>query len=151
MVVVFGFCLCLVFVGFSLVVMSGGLSPVGVPGLLIAMASLVAKHGFQAHGFQYSQLPGSRAQAQQLQHVGLVVLGHVGSSWIRYQTCVSCISRWILYHRVTRETQLQIFYNNFHYSFLPSTWCTFRMSHTQPKFFKIRCQAILSSISCHHL
>ena len=28
---------------------------------------------------------------------------HVGSSWTRDRTCVSCIGRWILYHRATRE------------------------------------------------
>ena len=31
------------------------------------------------------------------------VPGHVESSQTRDQTCVSCIGRWILYHRVTRE------------------------------------------------
>ena len=35
--------------------------------------------------------PGSRAQTQQLRHAGLVALRHVGSSWIRDQTC---LMRW---------------------------------------------------------
>ena len=43
-------------------------------------------------------LPGSGAQAQELWHTGLVALQHVGSSWIRDQTCVSFIGRQILYH-----------------------------------------------------
>ena len=33
---------------------------------------------------------------------------HVGSSWIRDRTCVSCTSRWIHYHWATREA-LEIF------------------------------------------
>ena len=35
--------------------------------------------------------------------MGLVALRHVGSSWIRDQTSVSCIGRQILYHWITRE------------------------------------------------
>ena len=42
--------------------------------------------------------PGSRAQAQQLQHLGLIAPWLVGSSWIRDRTYVSCIGRQILYH-----------------------------------------------------
>ena len=46
---------------------------------------------------------GSRAQAQYLWCMGLVVLRHVGSSWTRVWTCVLCIGRRILYHWATRE------------------------------------------------
>ena len=46
---------------------------------------------------------GSRAQAQQLWHRGLVAPWHVGSSWTRAQTCVPCIGRWILNHCATKE------------------------------------------------
>ena len=35
--------------------------------------------------------------------MGLIAPQHVGSSQTRGQTCVSCISRWILYHRASRE------------------------------------------------
>ena len=35
--------------------------------------------------------------------MGLVVLWHMGSSWIRDGTCVPCIGRWILKHCITRE------------------------------------------------
>ena len=48
-------------------------------------------------------LPGSRAQAQQLWRTDLEAPWHAGSSWIRDQTHVSCIGRWILYHWATRE------------------------------------------------
>ena len=57
----------------------------------------------EEHGLQWLQLPGSRAQAQQLWLMGLIALWHVGSSQIRDRTRVSCIGRGILYHRVTRE------------------------------------------------
>ena len=35
---------------------------------------------------------------------GLAAWRHVGSSWIRDSTCVSCIGRQILYHWPTRES-----------------------------------------------
>ena len=38
------------------------------------------------------------ARAQSLQHTGLVAPWHVGSSWIRDGTCVSCMGKQILYH-----------------------------------------------------
>ena len=47
---------------------------------------------------QQFQLLGSRAQAQQLWYMGLVVLSHVASSLAKDLTRVSCISRQILYH-----------------------------------------------------
>ena len=50
-------------------------------------------------------LPGFRAQAQYLWHMGLAARWHVGCSRIRDQTCISCISRWILYHWATWEAQ----------------------------------------------
>ena len=37
--------------------------------------------------------------------MGLVASQHVGSSWTRDQTHISCIGRWILYHSTTREAQ----------------------------------------------
>ena len=72
--------------------------------------SLVAVRGFslkqlllcRAQTLRHMDLvvvaPGSGAQAQYLWHTGLVDPWHVGSSWIRDGTCVSCIGRWILYH-----------------------------------------------------
>ena len=59
---------------------------------------LLQSTGFRVQRLQQLQLTGSRAWAQELWHAGLVALWHVGSSWIRDRTCVSCIGRWILYH-----------------------------------------------------
>ena len=79
-----------------------GLSLAAVHRLLIAVASLV-QHGLWTHGLQQLQLLGSRAQAQQLWHMGLVALWHVGSSHIREGTRVPCIGRQILSHWTMRE------------------------------------------------
>ena len=80
-----------------------GLLFVVVHGLLIAVASLVAEHRLQAHRLQQLWLAGSRAQAQQLWHTGLVVPWHAGSSRTRARTRVPCIGRRILNHCTTRE------------------------------------------------
>ena len=40
---------------------------------------------------------------QWLRCLGLTALQDIGSSWIRDQTLVSCIGRWILYHWATRD------------------------------------------------
>ena len=40
--------------------------------------------------------------------MGLVVTGHVGSSWTRDQNYVSCIARWILYPWTTSEALIII-------------------------------------------
>ena len=74
-----------------------------VSGLLTAVASLVANTGSRAPRFQQLWLLGSRAQAKELWCKGLAAPQHVGSSQIRDRTHVSCISRRILYNRVTRE------------------------------------------------
>lgn len=63
----------------------GGSSPVAVHGLLIVVASLLMEHG------PYST--DSKAAAR----TGLVAPRYVESSWIRYQTHVSCIGGWVLY------------------------------------------------------
>ena len=63
--------------------------------------------GLWAH---YLWFPGSRAQAQSLWHRSLAATQHMGSSWTRDWTCVSCIGRWILYHWATWEAQLFYFY-----------------------------------------
>ena len=67
----------------------GLLSGCGVHGLLLAAASLVVEHGPQVCGLQQLRLPGSRAQAKQLQYTSLVAPRHVGSSSIRDGTQVS--------------------------------------------------------------
>ena len=66
------------FLGFSLVVASGGYSLVVVHGLLRAVVSLVAEHGSRACGLQ------------QLQHMGSVVVAH------GLRSCGS----WALEHRL---------------------------------------------------
>ena len=87
------------------------------------MASLAAEHRLQARGLQWLWLLGSRAQAQQLWHTGLVALGHVGSSRTRDRTCVSCIGRWTPNHCATREVPFLQFLskNKRHFSFSPRT------------------------------
>ena len=64
---------------------------------LLLQAQALGHVGFSScnTGAQYLWLMGFRAQAQY--HTGLVTLRHVGSSWIRDQTHVSCTGKWILY------------------------------------------------------
>ena len=89
-----------------------GLLFIVVRGLLIVVACLVAEHstgsrhtGCSSCGTRAQQLwlAGSRAQAQQLWHTGLVTPRHVGSSRTRARTHVPCIGRRILNHCATRE------------------------------------------------
>ena len=63
--------------------------------LLLCRLSLVAGSG------DYSLV-----EAQELCYMGLVALRHVGSSWIRDQTRVSCSDRQILHHWAAREAPL---------------------------------------------
>ena len=71
---------------FPLVVPSGDYSLVAVMGLHVALASPIAGTGSRqlisscGARVQSLQLPGSRAQAQSLQHVDSVALQHVGFS-----------------------------------------------------------------------
>ena len=97
-----GHCCC---AGFSLAVESGGYSLAVVGRLLIVAAALVAEHGLGHVGLrscstwaQYLLPPGSRAQAQQLWHTGLVAPWHVRSCQIRDHIHVSRIGRQIHYH-----------------------------------------------------
>ena len=53
-------------------------------------------------------VPGSGAQ-HRLNSFGLVAPRQVGSSEVRDRTCVSCIDRWVLYHRATREALQNVF------------------------------------------
>ena len=56
-----------------------------------------------------SQLPELWFPVSAAVAVGLAAPRHVGSSWIRDWTCVSCISRRILYHWATRDASLPPF------------------------------------------
>ena len=71
--------------GLSLVIVSRGCSLAAVRGLLIAVASLVAEHRLEVHGFQYLGCMGLVAY---LGCMGLVAPGHVGSSQTRNGTYV---------------------------------------------------------------
>ena len=75
-----------------------------VAGFSCCTAQALGREGFNSYGVwaQELQLPGSGAQAQQL-CTSLVALRHVGASWLRDWTCVSCTGRQILYHWATRE------------------------------------------------
>ena len=67
--------------------------------------------GFSSCGSAlHLQLPGFRAQVQELQHTGLVFLQHVGSSRTRNWKGVSCTGRWILHHWATREAPGSFFF-----------------------------------------
>ena len=82
----------------SLVVESRGLLVVAVC-RLIAVASLLGGHGLSctpASGVMARAL--SSCGSQVLERRSVVVPQHVGSSWIRNQTPVSCVGRWTLYH-----------------------------------------------------
>ena len=80
----------------------------------LLLQSTGSRHtGFSSCGMWAQQLwlLGSRAQAQQLWHVGLVAPRHVESSGTRDQTHVPCISRQILNHQTTREALLLTSYS----------------------------------------
>ena len=47
----------------------------------------------RAHGLQQLWPPSSRGQAQQLWHMGLVALEHVGSSQILIEPCIGLLQR----------------------------------------------------------
>ena len=71
--------------------------------LLIVEAPSVRR---SASGGRGLQVPGLQSKAQLWQPVGLAAPPHLGSSWTRVQTRVSCIGKEILYHRASRETSL---------------------------------------------
>ena len=84
--------------------------------------------GFSSCGLWAQQLwlAGSRAQAQQLWHTGLVAPWHVGSSRTRAQTRVPCIDRRILNHCATKEVRsCQFYQSKLFINFLVSFLCTF--------------------------
>ena len=68
------------------------------------VASLV-EHSLEGVWAQLLQLPGSGACVLWLWCMGLVVPGHVESSWTMDQTHVHGISRQILIHHAMREVQ----------------------------------------------
>ena len=96
--------------GLSLVVASRGYSSLQCVGFSLRRLLLLRSMGSRRTGFsscgtraQQLWLVGSKAQAQQLWHTGLVAPRHVGSSQSRARTCVPYIGRQILNHCATRE------------------------------------------------
>ena len=94
----------------SLVVVSGGYSPLQRTGFSLRWPLLLQSTGSRHMGFsscstraQQLWFAGSRAQAQLLWRMGLVAPWHVGSSRTRARTHVPCIGRRILKHCATRE------------------------------------------------
>ena len=106
--------------GLSLVAASGGYSSLQCTGFplqwLLVFRSTGSRHtGLSSCSMRAQQLwlVGSRVQAQQLWLMGLAAPRHVGSSWTRAQTCVSCIGRRITNHCATREALLFFLIFNF--------------------------------------
>ena len=104
--------------GFYLVAASGGYSLIAELGLLIAWLLLLLSTGSRAGELQCLHHMGSVVVA--LEHrlrmcgaTDLVAPQHVGFSWIREWTCVSCISRQFPYHRATREAHRHQFWRRF--------------------------------------
>ena len=92
---------------------SGGYSSLWCVGFSLQWLLLLWSSGFRHVGFsscvtwaQQLWLMGSRVQAQQLWHTGLVAPWQVGSSQTRAQTRVPCIGKQILNHCAPREALL---------------------------------------------
>ena len=77
----------------------GRLSLVAAHWLLIVVTSLVVERRFQVSGC------GSRVRAQELGCIDPATQQHVGPSWTKDLTFVSCSGRQILNHWTTREVQ----------------------------------------------
>ena len=75
-----------------------GLLFVAVWGLLDAVASLVTEHRLEGTWTSVVAVHGLRSTGSINKLTSLVALWHVGSSWTRDQTGVSCIGRQILYN-----------------------------------------------------
>ena len=84
--------------GLSLVVASGGYSPLQCAGFSLQWLLLLRSTGSRRVGFS-----SCGTWAQYLWHTGLVAPRHVGSSWTRARNRVPCIGRQFLNHRATRE------------------------------------------------
>ena len=92
---------------------SRGYSPLQCSGFSLQWLLLLQSKSSRATGFSSC---GSQAleHSQQLSCTGLVAPPHGGSSQTSAQTCVSCIGRWILYHRTTRGTLNSLLKNQIH-------------------------------------
>ena len=105
---IFYYCMCLFLAvlslhccaGFSLVAMSRSYPSLQCMGFSLRWLPLLQSIGSRVHRIQQC---GSWALENQLWYTGLVGSWCVGSSWIRDQTHISCVGRWILYHCTTRK------------------------------------------------
>ena len=116
----------------------GGYSA-AVRGTLIVVAFHAAEHRL----YQQLRLPSSRAQAQQSWFRGSVAPWHVGSSWIRDRTQVSCIGRQILTHCTTREVGehgifKELFFFFFFFLAFSTTYSCFQKQFNFPYKTKIK-------------
>ena len=84
-------------------------SPVAGQGLLLLGSTSPRGRGLSSFASQALVRTGSITVAQ-----AYLLLGHVGSSQIRDQTCVSCAGRWILHHSATRDSLPWVLKENFH-------------------------------------
>ena len=96
----------------SLVVGNRGYSSLRCAGFSLQWLLLLRSTGSRCTGFsscgtwaQQLWLAGSRVQAQQLWHAGLLAPRHVGSSRTRARTRVPCTGRRTLNHCATRKAQ----------------------------------------------
>ena len=107
------YCVFIAVQTFLLLVVSRGYSLVAMCRLLIVVASLTVEPKLWACRLQQLHHMGSvvrfpGALEHSLSGCGLVALRHVGSSGTRNQTCVSCMSRQILYHWTTMEALVSV-------------------------------------------
>ena len=76
--------------------------------LLIVAATLTGKRRLLG---MWASVVSCSSQAQSLWGMGLAAPRHMGSSWMRDQTLIFCISRQILYHGATRDAPKYKFIN----------------------------------------
>ena len=132
-----------------------GYSSLHCTGFLLQWLLLWRRTGWRAPSFSSCGMwawqlafPGSKAQAQQLWWMGWVAPWHLGSSWIKDHTWVSCIGGWILYHSHKGSPSSRIFmasglmikvFNPFWVNFCE--WC---------KFFSFILLRVTIQLSQHH-
>ena len=99
--------------------------------LLLVVASLAVEHRLYVcrlqkweHTGWVVKVKGSKACAQKLLCIGLIVPCHVGSFWTRDWTCVLCIDRQILNYVTTREVPKFCFLIFLYFSFLHFILCS---------------------------
>ena len=132
--------------GLSLVAVSGGYSLLQCASFSLQWLLLLHSTGSRCTGFsscgtraQQLWLTGSRAQARQLWHTGLVAPQHVGSSRTRAQTHVPRIGRQILNHCAPREVPIVVFLINHCILHIVVRSLSFPLIRTVPTTFGVLC------------